>query len=78
MAHVTAVGEFMSATSRARKYVQLPIKPDDYVVAMAEAEDGPYDGELVVTCASGRRFGVRRVARYKRKFKVRELKPNHN
>jgi hypothetical protein len=63
----------MSAKSRARRWVQLPISQSDYVVAMLEAEDGPYDGELVVTCASGRRFGIRRVARYKRKYKVREL-----
>ena len=65
----------MSSTSRARGWVQLPIQRDDYITAMVEAEDGPLDGELVVTTAQGRVFAVRRVTKYKRPYKVREITP---
>lgn len=63
----------MSAKSRSRGYIELPLKPNDYIVDMYEAERGPHDGELVVTTKAGRVFLVRRVSRYKRPFKVREL-----
>ena len=67
----------MSAKSRAQKCLQLPIAPSDYICGLHEA-----DGVLVAQCMSGRIFLIERVARYKRKFKVRELPPisskNHN
>jgi hypothetical protein len=64
----------MSAKTRTRGYVDLPLKPGDYIVAMSEAESGENDGELIVTTKAGRTFAVRQVTRYKRPFKVRELK----
>lgn len=58
----------MSAKSRERKYIQLPIAQRDYIIGLQKADHG-----LVAQCASGRLFWVERVARYKRRFKVREL-----
>ena len=63
----------MSRATRSRKFLQLPISRGDYIVDMYEAESGQYDGELVVTTQSGRVFLVRRVVKYKRAFKVREI-----
>ena len=58
----------MSAKSRSRQYLQLPIAPWDIIIGLHEADD-----VLVAQCLSGRIFLIERVARYKRKFKVREV-----
>ena len=60
----------MSAESRSRQYMQLPIAPWDFIIGLHEADD-----VLVAQCVSGRVFLIERAIRYKRKFKVRELPP---
>ena len=59
----------MSAKSRARKYLQLPIAPSDRITGMFPV----VDDRVWVQCASGRQFEVVKVARYKRAFKVYEI-----
>jgi hypothetical protein len=60
----------MSAKSRSRHFLQLPIARDDFIVALEKMDE--FDCVLAIT-DKGRMFRVTRVARYKRPYKVHEI-----
>lgn len=62
----------MSAKSRSKHRIDLPLKHGDYIIGMHPTTEH----EILVTTQQGRHFVVRRVARYKRPFKVHEVHAN--
>jgi hypothetical protein len=60
----------MSAKSRSKKAIQLPLKRDDYIVFM---EHRPELDAVVIGTRHERCFVMTRVKGYKRPYKVHEL-----
>lgn len=60
----------MSAKSRSKRVIQLPLKRDDYIVFM---QHNPAIDAVVIGTLHERCFVMTRVKGYKRPYKVHEL-----